>query len=116
MNPLIGERTTMQYIDVDPAGYQTQFLDTQTDHLLLDVRTPMEFMNIRLPDTVNIPLQELPYRLAELPTDKPIVIVCQTGNRSVTASQFLLRSNFADVYNLVGGTMLWMMQQRPIVR
>ena len=116
MSFMTGEKTPMQYTDVDPAAYQTQFLDAQTDHLLLDVRTPNEFMNVHLPDALNIPLQELPNRWEEIPNDKPVVIVCQTGNRSVTASLFLLRTGLTEVYNLTGGTMLWMMQQRPLVR
>lgn len=60
--------------------------------LLLDVRTPAEFKEGHVPNALNVPVQELPQRLAEVgPTSRPVVVYCRSGGRSAMASQ-LLRS------------------------
>ncbi|GIV92825.1 MAG: hypothetical protein KatS3mg056_1534 [Chloroflexus sp.] len=59
-------------------------LDQNETFFLLDVRTPAEFVQDgRIAQATLIPLQELEQRLSELPTDKPIVCICRSGNRSL---------------------------------
>jgi rhodanese-related sulfurtransferase len=79
--------------------------------LLLDVREPWEvaLAAITLPGqaTLNIPLQTLPQRLAELDAERPTVCICHHGMRSQQAAMFLQRNGFAAVYNLAGGVDAW---------
>jgi len=78
------------------------------DFFLLDVRTPQENAAQDIPGSYLIPLQELGYRMNELPKDKEIVIYCRVGNRSTFACSHLSRMGY-KVKNLEGGIMLWNM-------
>ncbi|HEX2906539.1 MAG TPA: rhodanese-like domain-containing protein [Phototrophicaceae bacterium] len=103
-----------QFENVDIETYREQF--HPGDHLLVDVREIDEWVLGHIPGAVHIPLNDLPERLAEIPTDKPVVVVCATGGRSLYGSQFLLESGYSQVYNLEGGTMGWLMKRLPIER
>lgn len=71
--------------------------------LLLDVREPVEFQFARIPDSVLIPLSQLPSRLGELDPEQEIVTVCHHGVRSLTALGILVKNGFTNVKNLTGG-------------
>lgn len=68
---------------------------------LVDVRTPGEFKAAHIPGAVNIPLDKLEARLAELP-DKgaEIVVYCRSGRRSGIAQRLLKGRGYSKVYNL----------------
>ena len=68
--------------------------------LLLDVRTPGEYAEKHIPDAVNIPVQELESRMAELPRDRPIVVYCRSGHRSARAATMLKTAGYTSVYDL----------------
>lgn len=73
------------------------------DGLLIDVREPSEFEEGTLPGALNVPLGELPNRMAELDRARRVVLLCRSGNRSGTAAHQLVDAGFVDVVNLVGG-------------
>ena len=83
---------------------------------LLDVRNPQELEGElgRLPGAVNIPLQQLEQRLAELSIQekKDIVVVCRTGKRSETAARMLQEAGNVRVFVLNGGMVAWRDTQR----
>ncbi len=90
----------------------TEFREFQRRHdpgtyRLLDVRQAQEYEQHRLPGATLVPLPELGYRLSELDPDQPTVIYCRSGHRSRAAAQFLLRRDFAQVYDLRGGLRAW---------
>lgn len=63
--------------------------------LLLDVRTPAEFHEGHVPRATNIPVQDLPHRLAEVgPKTRPIVVYCRSGGRSASAAQILSAAGY----------------------
>ena len=68
--------------------------------LLVDVRSPAEFANGNAPGTVNIPLQELGSRLAEIPKSAPVVVGCASGTRSGMAKLLLKKNGYAQVHNI----------------
>jgi phage shock protein E len=69
---------------------------------LVDVRTPEEFARGHAPGARNIPLQELPRRLAEVgPAGTRVVVYCQAGMRAAQAKTLLERSGYPDVFNLL---------------
>ncbi len=78
------------------------------DFLLLDVRTPQENAAQAIKGSYLIPLQELGYRISELPKNKEIVVYCRVGNRSAYACSYLSRLGY-KVKNLEGGIVLWNM-------
>lgn len=75
--------------------------------LLLDVRSPEEFVFCSLDNAVLIPLNDLPSRLDELDKQQHIIAYCHYGIRSRTACQILIESGFARVSNLKGGIAAW---------
>ena len=74
---------------------------------LLDVREPQEHQICRLDGAKLIPLRQLPARVGELNATDEIVVYCHAGIRSAEATQFLKRSGFANVKNLLGGIREW---------
>ncbi len=73
--------------------------------LLVDVRQPEELTGPlgQLPGVVNIPLPELEQRYTEIPKDKPVVLVCRSGNRSGQALSIMKNHGYTQVKNLTGG-------------
>lgn len=69
---------------------------------LLDVRTPGEYARGHAEGFVNIPLDDLRARLAEVPAEKPVYVMCQTGVRSYLACR-ILTANGRRCYNFAGG-------------
>ena len=61
---------------------------------LVDVRTPQEFAPGHIPGAVNIPVDDLRSRLAELPRDREIAVYCQVGQRGYLATRILLQAGF----------------------
>lgn len=76
---------------------------------VLDVRSPGEFDGeLGHLDTAHlVPLDELRDRLAEIPDDRPVVVVCQSGKRSAMAAQILLKDGREQVANVSGGMIQW---------
>jgi hydroxyacylglutathione hydrolase len=71
--------------------------------LLLDVRSPLEFADTHITGAVSIPAPDLRFRYREIPADKPVYLICSTGNRSSLAASILKQHGFRDVYNVAGG-------------
>jgi len=68
---------------------------------LLDVRSPEEYAGGHLPGAVNIPVQELDRRMAEVgPRDGEVILYCRSGSRSARATEMLRRHGFSKVHNL----------------
>jgi rhodanese-related sulfurtransferase len=84
------------------------------DFLLLDVRTPAEHSADAIEGSYLLPVQELSFRVRELPRDREIIVYCRVGNRSAFAATYLARLGY-NVKNLEGGIMTWnMTQDRPL--
>jgi rhodanese-related sulfurtransferase len=91
-------------------------LNAGEDFLLLDVRTPPENAELAIKGSYLLPLQELGYRIDELPKNKEIVVYCRVGNRSAYACSHLARMGY-KVKNLEGGIMSWnMLEQASMIR
>ena len=83
---------------------------------VLDVREDWEFGRGRVPGAVSVPLGRLASRAEELPRDKPWVVICQSGNRSLAATEFLLSRGFDGAVSARGGTNAWARGNRPLER
>ena len=68
--------------------------DSMDDAFLLDVREPVELAVEIVPGAVNIPLGQLRSRLAELPKDREIHIICRSAQRAYYATQMLQQHDF----------------------
>ena len=84
--------------------------------LLLDVRELDEWQAGHVSGAMHLPLGELATRIAELPRDREIVVMCLSGGRSQVACGILERSGFASVANLSGGITAWVRDGFPTMR
>lgn len=83
-------------------------IDANEDLYLLDVRQPEELLESKIDGSVNIPLVEIftPNGMDSIPTDKPVVIICGSGNRATIAS-YILAQEGIDFQVLEGGINAW---------
>jgi rhodanese-related sulfurtransferase len=93
---------------------QEAYQKYQQGVFLLDVREPEEWNEYHVPNTTLIPLGNLPSRLAELPKDREIVVVCRSGNRSQEGRDILLQAGF-NATSMAGGLRTWSSMGYPTV-
>jgi len=74
---------------------------------LLDVRAPREYSQNRIEGSVNIPLNQLPARIAEIPLGRCVVVHCTGGYRSSIAASLLRQHGFENLADLAGGIQAW---------
>lgn len=86
----------------------------QEGAFVLDVRTVDEWNEFHAPGTTLIPLDELASRVNEVPRDRPIVVVCRSGNRSDEGRDILLEAGFTQVTSMDGGLNAWRTSGYPI--
>ena len=100
--------------EVEP-GVAAQQLASDVPPYLLDVREPWEWAVSNLADRGArlIPLGELDERLGEIPADRPVVVYCRSGQRSLTAAHRLARAGRGPVANLRGGLVAWARDVEP---
>lgn len=82
-------------------------LTSGEDFFFLDVRSPQEHAEVRLPKAVLIPLGALRKRLNEIPKDKEIVAFCKISLRGYEAALILKAAGFENVKVLDGGVAMW---------
>jgi rhodanese-related sulfurtransferase len=85
------------------------------DPTVVDVRELFEFTSGHVPGAKNIPLGELTARHLEMPKDQPVYVICQSGGRSVQATQYLEAVGHTAI-NVTGGTAAWLSAQLPTER
>jgi glyoxylase-like metal-dependent hydrolase (beta-lactamase superfamily II)/rhodanese-related sulfurtransferase len=84
--------------------------------VVVDVREPEEFVNGHVPGAVNLPQADLATRLNEVPRDRPVLVICQGGFRSLRAAQFLSQCGISDVASVKGGTEAWRAAAGELIR
>jgi rhodanese-related sulfurtransferase len=84
--------------------------------VLVDVRSPEEYQQAHLKGAKLIPLNELPQRVNEVPRDKPILVYCAVGKRSLKAAEFLSAQGYHEVYQISDGLVGWYKNGFPVER
>ena len=87
-----------------------------TNRPVLDVRRRAEYEAGHVPGAQNVPLDELPQRLDEIPRDGTLAVICAGGYRSSMACSLLARAGFPNVVNVTGGTGAWVGEGLPTER
>ena len=102
--------------NLSPADAVT--LINRSNAVVLDVRDDVEFDGGHIAEAFHIPLANLQDRLAELKKykNKPILVNCQRGMRSVKACAILRQAEFTQVHNLEGGLLAWVAAKLPVVK
>jgi rhodanese-related sulfurtransferase len=84
--------------------------------LIVDVREPNEFADVRLEGVALVPMSTFATRFEELPRDRPLLVMCAAGSRSAAATAHLLRNGWTDVTNVAGGITEWERAGLPVLR
>jgi rhodanese-related sulfurtransferase len=92
---------------IDVAEAERRQRDDPQRPVLLDVREVNEFETVRAPGALLIPMSTFQARAGEVPTDRPVMVICHTGGRSSAVTGFLVRSGRTDVVNVAGGMEAW---------
>ena len=106
-------KPTWAPINITFAGVPEVEPDWVAQHLeeiyVLDVRSESEYSGDlgHIEGSLLIPLDQLRDRVGEVPTDKPVVAMCQSGKRSSMATQILKASGIEEVANVPGGLIQW---------
>lgn len=82
------------------------FEDLENSYLI-DVRANIAYKTKTIEGAVNIPINEIRSRLNEIPTDRKVILFCNTGYTSYNASRILIQKGFNNVYSLMGGITLY---------
>ncbi|WP_420474549.1 rhodanese-like domain-containing protein [Noviherbaspirillum sp. ST9] len=104
-----------QINQVDPQQAQALFRQGAP---ILDVREPHEYAEVHAPGSLLVPLGQLASRANEFRTfeNKPIVLICRSGQRSSAAAEMLAQQGFKVVYNVQGGMIAWEKAGLPVER
>ncbi len=81
--------------------------------LLVDVREDDEVATCRIEGSRHIPMRQVPENLATLPRDRPLLVICHHGGRSMRVTQFLRANGFGQATNVAGGIDAWAGQIDP---
>jgi molybdopterin/thiamine biosynthesis adenylyltransferase/rhodanese-related sulfurtransferase len=105
------------YTDVEEVDVRTASAELGSDSppFLLDVREPWEWAvsNLAERGARLIPLEELESRLGEVPSDRPVIVYCRTGQRSEDAARLMRQAGRERVTNLRGGLVAWAREIDP---
>lgn len=92
--------------------------ETRPEALLLDVRTPREYESVHIRGSFSVPLDALPEHQEEIRANvvAPVVLVCQSGSRSLKAEKALSASGMANLFVLEGGVNRWLSEGLEVSR
>lgn len=101
---------------LDPLYADIRRRDPVRPALLVDIRERQEFLAVRVDDSLFIPMSQLGVRVDEIPKDRPVLLICASGNRSQSAASFLLQNGWSDVGSVAGGIVGWERLGLPVRR
>lgn len=101
---------------IDAREAERRLREDRDRPLLIDVREPNEFATVRAAGAVLMPTSVFAARAGELPTDRPLLVVCHVGGRSAAVTGYLVRAGRTDVVNVAGGMEAWEAAGLPVTR
>lgn len=98
----------LPYTDLAPADAKKLY-DDNKELTVLDVRTPQEFEAGHIDKAKNIPINNLESQVSQVSedTDKPVLVYCASGARSLAACELLSQKGFSRIYHLPTGYASW---------
>jgi len=100
---------------ITPAELQT-ILAAQPSASVVDVRTPVEFAEVHVPQARSVPLDELKPDALQLQKDQPVYLLCRSGGRATKAAEKFAKAGFAQPVVVAGGTLAWIEANLPVTR
>ena len=98
---------TLAYDPISPEEAKT-LMDTETDYVILDVRTAEEYAEGHIPNAVNLDHEDVPSQAETMLSDKDalILVYCRSGRRSKIAAEALVELGYSNVKEF-GGIIDW---------
>jgi len=100
---------------ISPVELQS-ILTTHPGAAVIDVRTPVEFAEVHVPQARSVPLDELNPGSLQLPKDQPVYLLCRSGQRATKAAEKFAKEGFSQPVVIAGGTLAWIDAQLPVER
>lgn len=97
-------------------GELQKLLAAQPNLALLDVRTPVEFAEVHVPQAHSLPLDELNPATLPLAKDQPVYLLCRSGQRATKAADKLTKEGYTQPVVVTGGTLAWIEAGLPVNR
>ena len=91
-----------------------QMIDSRRDLMLLDVRGPDELSEGYIEGSTLIPLWDILKGTQRPPKDKPILLICAVGGRSLALGKLMSKNGWPEIYNLKGGISAWKEAKLPL--
>ena len=83
---------------------------------VIDVRTPVEFAEVHVPQARSVPLDELKPDSLQLLKNQPVYLLCRSGQRATKAAEKFAKEGFAQPVVVEGGTLAWIEANLPVMR
>ena len=99
---------------INPREAWERLSDKQTSAILIDVRETWEFNSGHARGARNIPLSQFGRRMQEIPKNREVMLICQSGHRSRDAARMLRQAEIPQALNISGGTTVWRMHSLPM--
>ena len=100
---------------ITPAGLQ-KILAAQPSSPVIDVRTPVEFAEVHVPEARSVPLDELKPAALQLQKHEPVYLLCRSGQRATKAAEKFAKDGFVQPVVVEGGTLAWIEANLPVTR
>ena len=91
-------------------------IDRAEELVILDTRGQNEWESGHIEGALHIYVGHLEERLAEVPTDKPVAVICNVGHRAGLGASILLRAGLTNVYNVLGSVKAWVAAGYPVTK
>jgi rhodanese-related sulfurtransferase/glyoxylase-like metal-dependent hydrolase (beta-lactamase superfamily II) len=115
MEALAGRTDLLQATERVSAPMLAEELASVEPPLVLDIRSPLEWASKHIEGSMNVPLNHLEERLAEIPRVRRVVVHCAGGYRSSIAVSILLHFGFTYLAELAGGLAAWETAKLPVL-
>lgn len=97
---------TSHTLEIEPQGLDT-LRSAGADIQIIDVREDWELAVCALSGCIKIPMMQIPGQTGQMSADKPLVVVCHHGQRSLQVVTWLRDNGFANALSLRGGLEAW---------
>lgn len=101
---------------IDVVEAERRLREDEDRPVLLDVREPDEFSAVRVAGALLVPTSVFMTRVADVPADRPVMVMCHIGGRSAAVAGYLIRAGRNDVVNVAGGMDAWERAELPVRR
>jgi rhodanese-related sulfurtransferase len=93
-----------------------KILSESPNATVIDVRTPVEFAEVHVPQAKSIPLDELNTETVLRDKTQPVYLLCRSGQRATKAAEKLAKANYSQPMVIEGGTLAWIDAGLPVTR